>query len=320
MPQAAPTSDPFILERFLEMMSVERAAASATLKNYQADMKHLSNFLKEGGGNLVGAQSADLRAWIHQCAQRGLAPSTQARMISTYRNFYAFLLLENLRNDNPAEDLSSPKIPRPLPKVLSEKDVETLLKTAHAMEEKGDHALYKKRRLICLMEILYATGLRVSELVGLPLESLARDPRILFLVGKGGRERIVPLSEAARDAIADYKALRDQKLAKSFGSPWLFPSPNDSRKHLSRSRFAQILKDLALDAGLESASVHPHRLRHAFASHMLAHGADLRSVQQMLGHADISTTQIYTHLFEERLKKLVFDKHPLAHMTPEKLF
>ncbi len=294
------------------MMSAERAAAQATEKAYRGDIEDLSLFLSARRSSLIAADAAALAGWVASLSMRGLAASSMARKISAARRFYRFLCLEGLREEDPSEELRQPKQPRPLPQLASEAEVEALLKAARQMKRGSFAARYRRARLLALLEILYATGLRVSELVGLPLSARARDRQILFIVGKGGRERIVPLSEPAEEALDLYKPLRDRHLEKRGGSPWFFPSSRDARRHLTRRRFGQILQELACRAGLPPDRISPHSLRHAFATHMLAHGADLRAVQQMLGHADISTTQIYTHILEERLRRLVQDKHPLS--------
>ena len=237
----------------------------------------------------------------------GMAASTAARRLSAIRQLFRFLYAENLRSDDPTSAVASPKQGRRLPTVLGEGEVDLLLSVAHQMARDGDP---KAVRLATLMEVLYATGLRVSELVSLPLSAAQGDPRFLTVRGKGGRERLIPLNQPARDALADYLQVRKQ-LPGADQSRWLFLS-RGRLGHLTRHRFAQILKELAVDAGIDRNAVSPHVLRHAFASHLLAHGADLRAVQQMLGHADISSTQIYTHVLEERKQALVRNHHPMA--------
>jgi integrase/recombinase XerD len=252
-----------------------------------------------------------------------LAPRSAARRLSTLRQFHRFLFGEGLRADDPTAGLDSPRQGRSLPKVLSEAEVEDLLAAARARPGA------EGARLVAMLEVLYATGLRVSELVQLPAAAAARDPRVLIVKGKGGKERMVPLSEPARDALkAHLKAHRKAAIDKAAidkagpdkpgpGAKWLFPS-RGAAGHLTRQRVAQLLKELAVAAGIDPAKVSPHVLRHAFASHLLDHGADLRSVQKMLGHADISTTQIYTHVLDSRLKALVRDHHPLSDAAPRR--
>ena len=241
-------------------------------------------------------------------SSRGMASSTAARHLSTIRQFFKFLYAEGQRGDDPAVAIDSPAIGKSLPKYLSEEEVEKLLNATQQFD--GAEGL----RLVVFLEILYATGLRVSELVGLPLSAVAGDGRMLIVRGKGGKERMVPLSEPAMEALSNYRDVRDHFLPNKrqhIASSYLFPS-RSKEGHLTRARFAQLLKEVAVVAGVETARVSPHVLRHSFASHMLAHGADLRTLQQMLGHSDISTTQIYTHVLDERLKALV-ERHPLAY-------
>ncbi|MBI1261629.1 MAG: site-specific tyrosine recombinase XerD [Rhizobiales bacterium] len=302
------------IEAFLEMLSAERGAARNTLDAYQRDMRDFAGFLSDRKVEIDKASAGDIRAYLDALAAQGLSPSTAARRLSAIRQFHGFLFAEGVRSDDPCGSIEGPRRARALPKTLSVAEVDALLAAARLSEDgrsqEASAKAYKRARLICLMEVLYATGLRVSELVGLPVSAVRGDARFLAVSGKGGRDRLVPLSDAARTAIDDYLPLRAQRLGDRV-SPWLFPS-RGQQGHLTRHRFAQLLKDVAMAAGLETEAVSPHTLRHAFASHLLANGADLRAVQQMLGHADISTTQIYTHVLDERLKELVMDHHPLA--------
>ncbi|MCZ6858761.1 MAG: site-specific tyrosine recombinase XerD [Alphaproteobacteria bacterium] len=293
------------IESFLEMCVGERGASANTLQAYRHDLRAFAEFLATLGRGPHEADVAAIRNYLSAMADKGLAAPTAARRLSSVRQFHRFLCGEGIREDDPCQTIDSPRRGRPLPKLLSEDEVEALLEAAR--RQPGD----KGTRLLALLEMLYATGLRVSELVGLPLSCVARDPRWLTIRGKGGRERIVPLSKIAREAIETYLDVRGRFLKPGEASPFLFPS-RARGGHLTRQRFAQRLKEVALEAGLDPARVSPHVLRHAFATHLLAHGADLRSVQAMLGHADISTTQIYTHVLDERLKALVRDHHPLA--------
>jgi integrase/recombinase XerD len=293
------------LGAFLEMLAAERGAARLTLAAYRNDLLDLAGFLAGRGQGLESADSAALHDYLTAAATRRLAPRTLARRLSAMRQFYRFLLSDGARTDDPTSGLDSPRLGRPLPKVLSEAEVERLIATAAAWP--GEEGV----RLRCLLELLYASGLRVSELVGLPLAAAQRDPRLMLVRGKGGKERIVPLSPPARQALAAWLEYRSRSLPKTRPSRWLFPS-RGAEGHLTRQRCGQLLKELALAAGLDPARLSPHVLRHAFASHLLDHGADLRSVQQMLGHADIATTQIYTHVQGERLRRLVETAHPLA--------
>jgi integrase/recombinase XerD len=309
------------LDPFLEMLAAERGAAQNTLEAYERDLKGFAAFLVKRKAIPETAGVEDIRAFLGQLAKAGMAPRTAARRLSALRQFYRFLLSEGRRADDPTAGIDSPRQGRPLPKILSEADVGLLLDHAQAGVEAGPEAGNHPEtlRLAALVELLYATGLRISELVGLRLAAAQRDQRLLIVQGKGGKERMVPLSPAARQSLTAYLAVRDHFLeARGKGdkavkapSPWLFPSRGETG-HITRQRVAQLLKDLARDAGLDAAKVSPHVLRHAFASHLLDHGADLRSLQKMLGHADISTTQIYTHVLSERLKSLVQERHPLA--------
>jgi len=299
-----------LIELFLDMLAAERGASANTLDAYRRDLADFSADLTKAGHSIGTADSEALRAHLGRLGRRGLAPASVARRLSAIRQLYRFLYAEAHRSDDPAAVLEGPKRGRSLPKVLSIKQVDDLLAQARGgMNSESKSERLRAARLACLLEVLYATGLRVSELVALPEAAARRDQRMLVVRGKGGRERLVPLNEAAKRAMTDYLALRAE--AKLDKSKWLFPSFGESG-HLSRQHFARELKALAVGAGLKPAQVSPHVLRHAFASHLLQNGADLRVVQTLLGHADISTTQIYTHVLEERLKSLVRDLHPLA--------
>ncbi len=317
-PDSSPRPSSPQLEPFLEMLAAERGAAANTLEAYRRDLAAFDAFLVKRRRSLEAASADDIRAFMGRLAQADMAPRTAARRLSALRQFYRFLVSENLRGDDPSAEVDSPRQGRALPKILSEDEVGALLEAAQTGE--GPEAL----RLAALVELLYATGLRISELVGLRLAAAQRDQRLLIVQGKGGKERMVPLSPAARECLSAYLTARDHFLPKSgrrpggkgamaakAASPWLFPS-RSAEGHITRHRVAQLLKDLARRAGIDPAKVSPHVLRHAFASHLLDHGADLRALQKMLGHADISTTQIYTHVLSERLKSLVQDHHPLA--------
>ena len=292
------------VDLFEEMLRAERGASDNTVMAYRRDLAHLAAFLAGTAGSLDSAVAADLRAYLEALDRAGMAPRTPARRLSALRQFYRFLHAEGRRQDDPTLTLESPKQGRPLPKLLTEAQVDELLQAAGVRP--GPDGV----RLAALMQLLYATGLRVSELVSLPLAAAVRDPRLIEVRGKGGRERLVPLNEAAREAVQAWVEVRARN-PRLAASPFLFPSRSGAG-HLTRHRFGQLLKQLALAAGLDPAKVSPHVLRHAFATHLLNRGADLRSVQQMLGHADISTTQIYTHVLDERLRQLVENHHPLA--------
>jgi integrase/recombinase XerD len=292
-------------EAFIEMLSAERGASKNTETAYRADLRDLETFLARRKQRSVRTDAAALRAYLKALDYLGMTPRTVARRLSVIRQFFRFLLAERLRDDDPASTLDSPKLGRPLPKVLSREEVDRLIAASRRKDESDGG------RMATLLEILYATGLRVSELVTLPLAAVERDPTVLVVRGKGGKERLVPLSDPARTAIASWLHVRAAMLDDGESSRFLFPSRGRAG-HLTRQRFAQLLKEAALAAGIDAARVSPHVLRHAFASHLLAGGADLRSVQLMLGHADIATTQIYTHVLDEKLRTLVQDKHPLA--------
>ncbi len=290
-------------DAFLDMMAAERAAAANTLDSYRRDLDDLAAFLARSGLGLSQASTDDLRNYFAGLEGEFAARSV-ARRLSAFRQFYRFLVSEGRRQDDPTAGIDPPKQGARLPKLLSEGEVERLLDPAG---DTGADAL----RLTALLELLYATGLRVSELVGLKLSGLDRDGRYVIVRGKGNKERLVPLSPQAWQTLQSYLPARADYLPKGVASPFVFPS-SSAEGYLTRQRFAQLLKARALARGLDPALVSPHVLRHAFATHLLAHGADLRSVQKMLGHADISTTQIYTHVLSERLVRTVVDHHPLS--------
>ena len=292
------------VDLFEEMLRAERGASDNTLQAYRRDLAHLAAFLTGEGKTLDCAEPDDLSAYLASLDRTGMAPRTAARRLSAMRQFFGFLHAEGRRVDNPTATLEAPKRGRPLPKFLSEAEVDSLLLAADARP--GPDGV----RLAALMQLLYATGMRVSELVGLPLAAAVRDPRLILVRGKGGRERMVPLNQTAREAVQAWVEIRNRN-SRLAASGFLFPSRSGTG-HLTRHRFGQLLKELATEAGIDPPRVSPHVLRHAFATHLLNRGADLRSVQQMLGHADISTTQIYTHVLDERLRRLVEDHHPLA--------
>jgi integrase/recombinase XerD len=330
------TSDTNLINLFLDMLAAEQGAGDNTLDAYRRDLEDFSEFLSRDGHGFAGVETQALRDYLADLDARGFKSSSVARRLSSMRHLFRFLLQERIRSDDPAAILSGPKRGRGLPKVLSIADVDRLLVRAKALAEAPEASAPQRLRALrmyCLLEVLYATGLRVSELVALPLSASRRDARMIVVRGKGNKERLVPLNQPSRQAMADYlaamEALKQEKknsgAASKNGSPsrngsasknnsaskWLFPSFGESG-HLTRQHFARDLKELAAAAGLAPRLVSPHVLRHAFASHLLHNGADLRIVQTLLGHTDISTTQIYTHVVEERLKSLVRDLHPLA--------
>jgi integrase/recombinase XerD len=306
-------SDQTLIALFLDMVAAERGGAKNTLAAYARDLADFSDRLGTTGRGIADARTEDLRAYLGSLHKRSFAASSVARRLSAIRQLYRFLYAEGHRSDDPSAVIEGPKRGRTLPKVLSIGEVDRLLTQARAdMDKPGQPMAERLRaaRLMCLIEVLYATGLRVSELVALPKSAAERTAHMLTVRGKGNKERLVPLNEAAKSAMRDYLALLAEA-NRHQSTKWLFPSFGEAG-HLTRQHFARDLKALAAAAGLRSAAVSPHVLRHAFASHLLHNGADLRVVQTLLGHADISTTQIYTHVLEERLKSLVRDLHPLG--------
>ena len=309
MSAAAPANDT-LTRLFLDMLAAERGAGANTLDAYRRDLADLAAFLGTQGHGFADASTQALRDYLADLADRGFKSTSVARKLSATRQLFRFLYAEGHRGDDPAAVLAGPRRGLTIPKVLTVAEVDHLLTTARAAVDETEQPGAKLRamRLMCLLEVVYATGLRVSELVALPAAAARKDQRMLVIRGKGGRERLVPLNDAARQSMAAYLAMLPEESAKS---KWLFPSFGDSG-HLTRQHFARDLKALAARAGIAAARISPHVLRHAFASHLLHNGADLRIVQTLLGHADISTTQIYTHVLEDRLKSLVRDLHPLS--------
>ncbi len=292
------------VDAFAEMLAAERGASLNTISAYRQDLLDFARYIDTGGATLANADGAMIRGYLAHLAEGGRNAHTAARHLSALRQFYRFLHGDGVRADDPTAGIDSPHRARSLPRTLSEADVERLFKAART------HLGRPGTRLRALLEIIYATGLRVSELVGLPVSALAGDGQFLLINGKGGKERLVPLSQPAHRALDEWLEQRKAMIGDAHNK-WLFPT-GAAEGHLTRQRFAQMLKELAAEAGLDPRAVSPHVLRHAFASHLLARGADLRSVQQMLGHADISTTQIYTHVLEGRLERLVRENHPLV--------
>ena len=309
MRQAA---DQAAITAFIDMMAAERGAAKNTLQAYQRDCDDLAAFLSAAGSSLRKADTDLIRAWLADGQARGLKASSAARRLSSARQLFRFLYAEGRRSDDPAARLSGPQREQSLPKILSIKEVDALLSTAAQGLDDLKRPLRERAaaaRMSALLELLYATGLRVSELVALPAQVARSQDRLLSIKGKGGKERLVPLTQKAREALARHMEFR--AALKQDQSRFLFPADSETG-FLPRQVFARDLKTIAIEAGLDPTRVSPHVLRHAFASHLLQNGADLRSVQQLLGHADISTTQIYTHILDERLKSLVRDLHPLG--------
>jgi len=287
------------IEAFLEMLAAERGAARNTLLAYDRDLEGFAAFAHARGEKVAAASGETAHAYMSGLGAEGLKPRTAARHLSALRQFFRFLLREGIRTDDPTSLLDSPKLPGVLPKYLSEAEVDAMLAATARLEDRQGAVAR------AALEILYATGLRITELLTLPRSALAGDAMLVMVKGKGGKERIVPLSDAAKAAAAEMAALSDKRIR------WLFPG-RDPAKPLTRQTFFLLLKQVAEEAGIDPARVSPHVLRHSFASHLLARGADLRSLQTLLGHADIATTQIYTHVLEERLRRLVEAHHPLA--------
>ena len=311
------TSDARLTNLFLDMLAAEQGAGANTVDAYRRDLDDLSAFIGGRGLSFNTAETQTLRDYLGDLDERGFKSTSVARRLSALRHLFRFLLNERVRTDDPAAILSGPKRGRSVPKVLSIADVDRMLTQAKALADTDAPALQRLRaaRLYCLLEVLYATGLRVSELVSLPVSAARRDARMIVVRGKGNKERLVPLNQSSKQAMTAYLAALDARRGENAKNAattkWLFPSSGDSG-HLTRQHFARDLKDLAQAAGIQPRLVSPHVLRHAFASHLLHNGADLRIVQTLLGHTDISTTQIYTHVVEERLKSLVRDLHPLG--------
>ena len=300
------------ISTFLEAQAAELGAATNTQLAYGRDLKDFDSFLARRALDFVTVGRKDIEAYLVWCDAQGLAKSTRARRLSAIKQLYRFAFEEGWRTDNPAIQIAGPGQDKRLPKVLSEDEVDQLLDAArHSGRNTSDQL-----RNTCLMELLYATGMRVSELVSLRVSAARGDPRLLLIMGKGGKERLVPLSDPAREALAAWLVQRDRtdEAAQAKGKPasiYLFPS-RGSAGYLTRHRFYLLIKEFALTAGVDPSKVTPHTLRHAFATHLLANGADLRAIQTMLGHADVATTEIYTHVLEARLSELVLENHPLA--------
>jgi len=295
-----------VAESFLEMMAVERGASRHTIDAYRRDLDDYQRYLKRQSSESLHADSGVIRRFLSSLAAAGLAESTQARKLSAIRQFHRFLFLENHRTDDPTQSLDSPKQRRSLPKLLAPREIDALIEAAKVMP--GAEGM----RLVACLELLYATGMRVSELLALPLSALAPDRQSVLVFGKGSKERMVPIGRSAREALNDYLTVRESFLKRrTKGDRYLFPSRSQSG-HLTRQRLTQLLKELAVIAGIDPAKLSPHVLRHAFASHLLEGGADLRAVQAMLGHSDIATTEIYTHVQSERLAAAVREHHPLG--------
>jgi integrase/recombinase XerD len=306
--------DQGLVDLFLDMLASERGAAKNTIEAYRRDLLSYVGALAAKGSSPLAADTEAIRAHLAGLAKQGLAAPSAARQLSAIRQFHRFLLSEGRRADDPAAILEGPRRGRPLPKVLSVAEVDRLLEVSReglADESRPVGDRLRAARTFCLLEILYAAGLRVSELVALPKSAARTREAFISVRGKGGRERLVPLTPKAREAMAVYRSLLQEARPAAASLPWLFPADSESG-HLTRQAFARDLKSAAAAAGIPTRRISPHVLRHAFASHLLQNGADLRIVQELLGHADISTTQIYTHVLDERMAAMVRDLHPLG--------
>lgn len=299
------------LDAFLEMASAERGAAKNTLEAYERDLSDYAAFLAARGREPATAEADDVRAHLADLSNRGFAASSAARKLSAVRQLHKFLYADAIRGDDPTASLEGPRRGRPLPKTMRPEELDALIAAAgDPGPEPTPRAKMVAARLVCLLELAYGAGLRVSELVGLPRSAARPGASVIAVKGKGGRERLAPLTPIAKTAMTDYLAALDAA-GRDAGGPWLFPAGGTSG-HLTRQVFARELKAAAARAGLSADKISPHVLRHAFASHLVQNGADLRAVQQMLGHADIATTQIYTHVLDERARAMVRDLHPLG--------
>lgn len=309
---SGPASDELWISTFLQAQAAELGAATNTLLAYGRDLKDFAAWLEHRKTSFEQADQDRIEAYLIDCDAQGLSRATRARRLSAIKQLYRFAFEESWREANPAIQIKGPGRKKQLPKTLDVPEVDRLLGAARQTGRSPADRI----RNTCLMELLYATGMRVTELVSLPVSSARGNPRMLLVLGKGGKERMVPLSPPARDALADWLEERDKaedKTVEKGGtrSKFLFPSRGKSG-HLTRHRFFLLVKELAVQGGISPEKVTPHTLRHAFATHLLANGADLRSIQTLLGHADIATTEIYTHVLDERLSELVLEHHPLA--------
>ena len=298
--------DYLILDNFIEVLASEKGLAVNTRISYRNDILQLLNYLKKNEKNLRNINSNDIEKFISKFKKQGFEKVTISRKLSALSHFFIFLEEENIINQNPINELDLPKQVKKLPQILSIEQVDKLINLSR--EDRSVNGV----RLNTMIEILYATGIRISELVEMKLSATVSEKNFLLIQGKGNKERLVPISENTEKNIKKYLEIRNSFLLKDKESKWLFPSKQSSRGHITRQRLNQLLQDLSAKAELSNIRISPHKLRHAFATHLLANGADLRSLQQMLGHADISTTQIYTHVLKDRLKKLVSDNHPLS--------
>lgn len=319
MASVLPKGDGTAISAFLDAQAAEAGAARNTLLAYGRDLRDLSEWLARRDLSLAGLSREIVEDYLAFCDAQGLSRATRARRLSSIRQFTRFALEEGWREDDPAIRISGPGRPRRLPKTLDQAEIEAMLAAAPGIGRKPSDRV----RNLCLIELLYATGMRVSELVALPVAACRGDPAVLLIRGKGGKERLVPLTPPARQALTDWLQLRDNppegsplaRLIAGRGARWLFPAPG-AAGHMPRQSFGRLLNDIAVAAGVDPSRVTPHVIRHAFATHLLEGGADLRSIQTLLGHADLGTTEIYTHVLDERMRDLVLNHHPLARNAP----
>ena len=299
------------ISNFIEMIVIERGLAKNTAKSYKNDLDQLNEFCKKNNLNIIKLDEKKLEDYLSKFINQGFEKTSLARKISTYNQFFDFLIEEKLIGNNPIKNIKQPKLDSKLPFIISVEDIQSLIN--NSKQDKSNFGI----RLNCMIEIMYASGIRVSELVTMTLASLYQDKNFIIISGKGNKERLIPISKDTQDTINNYLKIRKFFFNKNKEVKWLFPSKQSKVGHITRQRFSQLLSLLSDKAGLKIKKISPHKLRHAFASHLLANGADLRSLQQMLGHEDISTTQIYTHILDERLKQIVKDKHPLSKVSFE---
>ena len=297
------------ISNFIEMIVIERGLAKNTATSYKNDLDQLNEFCKKKSLNIVKLDEKKLEDYLSKFINQGFEKTSLSRKISTYTQFFDFLIEEKLIANNPIKNIKQPKLDSKLPFIISVEDIQSLIN--NSKQDKSNFGI----RLNCMIEIMYASGIRVSELVTMTLASLYQDKNFIIISGKGNKERLIPISKDTQDTINNYLKIRKFFFNKNKEVKWLFPSKQSKVGHITRQRFSQLLSLLSDKAGLKIKKISPHKLRHAFASHLLANGADLRSLQQMLGHEDISTTQIYTHILDERLKQIVKDKHPLSKVS-----
>ena len=304
-------SDNNYILNFLEMLEIERGLAKNTIISYKNDLNQLNQFCIDKNINIIKLNEVNLENYLSKFVNKGFEKTSLARKISSYTQFFDYLINEKLINNSPIKNIKQPKLENKLPALISIDDIQKLINFSR--KDKSNLGV----RLNCMIEIMYATGIRVTELVTMTLASLYQDKNFIIISGKGNKERLIPISKDTQNTINEYLKIRKLFSKKDIEVKWLFPSKNSKTGHITRQRYSQLLLDLSNKANLKIKRISPHKLRHAFASHLLANGADLRSLQQMLGHEDISTTQIYTHILDERLKQIVKDKHPLSKVSIE---